>query len=99
MNNKGFIITITTLYFVVVFLIFLGLATFVVYKSVYTDKQVFQESLVYSNFNNSDPDVVLSTGYFWCSEFFYYDADTSDSGYNNLTNKTYCEGYNGKRFV
>jgi hypothetical protein len=99
MNNKGYIITITTLYFVVIFLIFLGLVTFVVYKSVYTDKQVFQESLVYSSFNSSDSDVIIASDYFWCSRFFYYDANTSNSGYNFLDSKIYCEDYNGKRFI
>ena len=99
MNNKGFIITITTLYFVVIFLIFLGLVTFVVYKSVYTDKQIFQESLVYSSFNSADTDVIIASSYFWCSRFFYYDADTSNPGYNSLDSKTYCEDYNGKRFI
>jgi hypothetical protein len=99
MNKKGFIITMTTLYYVIIFIIFLSLTTVVVYKSISTDKQMFQSSILYSKFNSGTADDISAVGSTWCTRFFYYDSNKLIDNYNNLDYKIYCEEYHGKRFV
>lgn len=99
MNNKGYILTISTIFYVVIFILFLSLTTFIVYKSVNTDNQKIQSSYLYTKFNNGDAVVPITTTYHWCTEFFYYDANGVNIEYNDVTLKTYCEGYNAKRFI
>ncbi|MCK9544858.1 MAG: hypothetical protein M0R03_22825 [Novosphingobium sp.] len=98
-TDKGYILTITTIHYVMIFILFLTLTTFVVYRSINTDKQIVQNSFYYNQFNSGESDLASSDEYKWCNDFFYYDFTSSDSGYNNLENKTYCEGYSGKRFI
>ncbi len=98
-QNKGYILTITTLHYVMIFILFLTLTTFVVYRSVNTDKQVILNSLNYNEFNSGEGEVTSLAEYYWCTEYFYYDFTSSYSGYNDLETKVYCEGFDGKRFV
>jgi hypothetical protein len=97
--RKGYIFTILTLYFVIIFILFLGFTTYFVYKSSNTDKQLVQNNLNYNKFNISQDNISLTDAFKWCSKFFYYDANDSTNGYNNLEYKEYCEGYNAKRFI
>lgn len=101
MNSKGYILTITTIYYVVIFILFLSLTTMIIYKSSFSDNQKMQSSLLYSKFISSESNIPapVAATHYWCSEYFYYFPDTANAGYNNIIKKTYCEGYNGKRFV
>lgn len=97
--KKGYIFTILTLYFVIIFILFLGFTTYFFYKSSNTDRLLFQSNLNFNNFNTGKEDVSVPTDFKWCSMFFYYDANDSSNGYNNLVYKEYCEGYDAKRFI
>jgi hypothetical protein len=98
-TDKGYILTITTLHYVMIFILFLTLTTFVVYRSINTDKQIVQNSFYYNQFNSGESNLPSADEYQWCNTFFYYDFTDSDNGYNNLETKIYCEGYSGKRFI
>lgn len=99
MNRRGFILTISTFMYVAIFILFLSLTSFVIYKSTMTDKQVFQPYLDFVKFNTGQTNNDLSGQFYWCSKFFYYDALNPADGYNYIVEKRYCEGYNAKRFV
>ncbi len=97
--NKGFIISITTLYYVVLFLSFLAVVIFVYNKPVQTDYQEIQNINSIDDFisyQESDSDFETDQ---WCSRHIYYDPNNTNTGYNDLEYKTYCVSYDGKRFV
>ena len=99
--KKGFVISITTLYFVILFLVFLSLIIFTTSKTIYTDAQVVQSINKNSDFVHNDSNVLISpdTNETWCSDYYFYYANENKSGYNTFNVKIYCVSYDGKRFV
>jgi len=100
MNKHGFLFTITTLYYAIIFLIFLSLIVFISSKPIY-----FGEDKTLSQRNNSlfiqgDASVSQTTDYYWCSYHVgAYDANLDLRNQTPIDFKKYCEGYNGKRIV
>jgi len=99
MKERGFILTISTFMYVAIFILFLSLTAYMVFKPTVVDSQIIKPYLDYYKFNTGDASETNVDQYYWCSKFFYYDASNASSGYNGITEKTYCEGYNAKRFV
>ena len=99
--KKGFIISLTTLYFVVLFLVFLSIVIFAIQKPVYNDAQTIQSINQNTNFVHNDSDILISTdtNETWCSDYYFYDASENKSGFNTFNVKKYCVSYDGKRFV
>lgn len=97
--NRGYVFTILTLYFAIIFVLFLGFTTFFIYKSTNSDSSLFSSFLSFNKFNLSSGNITSADNFYWCSTFFYYDAEKNTVGYNNIDTKTYCEGYNAKRFI
>ena len=99
--KKGFVISLTTFYFVVLFLVFLSIVIFTIHKPIYVDSQNNQTTTLYTKFVSNDPSVIISPSNndVWCSEFYFFDAKQKSNGFNPLIVKKYCVSYNGKRFV
>lgn len=102
MNNRGFVITITTLFFVMLFMLFLSFTTSVTQKPIHTDAQMFDYYNKYVKFNSGDDNdtSVNPSKDHWCLKFFYYDSNgiTDDFG-EGIKYKKYCESYDKKRFI
>jgi len=98
--RKGYLLFVTTLYFVALFILFLGFSLLLVSNINYSDNQNTGDT-------NSNPKFVTGVpnfnipfdDYKWCQSYFFYDGNKYMPGYNGLEKKIYCEDYNGKRFV
>jgi hypothetical protein len=97
--NKGFVISITTFFYVVLFLAFLSIMIVTFSISFFDDKQIQQQALDSIKFVSSQDSITNLSNDQWCTRYFYYDANNNISGYNDVSFKKYCEGYNGKRFI
>lgn len=94
MNKKGFIFSLTAIYYAIVFMLFLSL----LFLSVdYHNTTRSQENAYYIN----NP-IILNTTYIsesfedygWCSFSFVYDANASELNIQSeLEIKKYCEDY------
>lgn len=95
MKSKGFIISVTALYFVILFLLFLSFISSPEVKKIDTDKQIIQTYQNYVNFNKGDANISIPGDVSkWCSTYFVYDYLN-----NEMIYKHYCEGYENKRFI
>lgn len=98
-KNKGFILSLTSLYYVVIFIIFVFVLGLSVYVSFASDSQENLEIINQSEFITNVDGTLISTGEFWCQEYIYYSTERSNTNYNNLDDKKYCGGYDSKRFI
>lgn len=92
MKTKGFVITITALYFVMLFLLFLSFIVTTQEKNINTDVQKLQnyQNYVYFNQGLNDIEVDFLKDH-WCSVYYYYN--------NEIKERKYCEEYDKKRFI
>lgn len=99
--KKGFVISITTLYFVMLFIVFLSIVIFKIQNPVYNDAQTIQSINQNPNFVSNTSNIIISpnTNETWCSDYYFYNANENKSGYNTFNKKKYCVSYDGKRFV
>lgn len=101
MSDRGYFLTITVLFYVVLFVIFLGVTTFVVYKTNFFDKQSSANLFKFKDFVSAKESVLQDQDSlnFWCTTFFFYDFLDLNPSYNGIYKKTYCEDYAQKRII
>lgn len=97
--RKGYLISITTFYFVAIFILFLGLTLLLVNASNYRDSQDTKKTIDYSRFISGESSDEIAPTQKWCQRYYYYDGSKNQAGYNGFESKKYCEDYYGKRFV
>lgn len=97
--RKGYLISVTTLYFVAIIILFLGLTLLLVNASNYKDSQDTKKTIEYSKFVSGEASVDIESTNKWCQRYYYYEGSKNIAGYNGLEIKKYCEDYYGKRFV
>ncbi|MFA5746125.1 MAG: hypothetical protein WCX82_03095 [archaeon] len=98
--KKGFIFSITALYFVMLFLLFLSLFLLVVQKPIYrTDISVYDKTnwKVLSGLP-SETEPSTSSNYV-CVDYLVYDPDMDSNLQSTIEVKKYCENYGIQRFV
>ena len=100
MRSRGFIITVTALYFVILFLLFLSFISSPEVKKINTDKQMIQTYQNYVNFNKGDTNISILGDSKWCSNFFIYEPyDYEINSDRGIIYIHYCEDYENKRFI
>jgi cell division protein FtsI/penicillin-binding protein 2 len=97
MKSKAFIFSVTALYFVMLFVLFMGLISYTYHNAVYkqttplTDKTA--SAYIQGNNSTSPP----PNG--WCIRRIVYDANTQSSSQSQREIKIYCEDYGTQRFI
>jgi len=99
-KEKGFLLTITTLYYVAIFIIFLSLIVFMSIRTTGLSAEKTQNQRNNNLFIQGNASVPQSTTYYWCSYHVgNYDANTTLGTQSSINYKRYCEGYDGKRII
>lgn len=97
--KKGFIFSITALYFVMLFLLFLGLFVLVVQKPIYrTDISVYDKTN-WKVLSGLTSETVPATSNYVCINYLVYDPDTDLTVQSTIEAKKYCENYGIQRFI
>jgi len=98
MRSKAFIFTITAMYFVMLFILFLGLFIFANQKQVYNHNisLISKTSIKYLTGTVSDTPPATNG---WCITRIIYDANMQSQNQSTLQNKTYCENYGEQRII
>lgn len=89
MNKKGFVFSLTAVYYAAVVLLFLSLVFFSVdyYSTIGSQEKGYSRNIV-------ELERSLTSGYYWCSIYMSYDAEDSDLDEpSELNIKKYCEDY------
>lgn len=98
MKSKAFIFTITALYFVMIFISFLGLIVYNYNRSVH--KQGISMADKFSiNYVSGDTNILITENNKWCVIRLVYDANASTNSQSTIEQKMYCEDYAEKRFI
>jgi len=98
--KKGFILTITTLYYVALFILFLSLIVFLSFKTAHFSSVNIENQVNNSKFVNGDASINPITSEYWCPNYMSnYDANIDLESQTPINYKKYCVIYNGKRIV
>lgn len=98
MKSKAFVFTITALYFVMIFVSFLGLIIYNYNRPVL--KQEISVADKFSvNYVSGDANTTPQPTTGWCVIRLVYDANASASEPSTIGQKMYCEDYAKKRFI
>ncbi|HRT03446.1 MAG TPA: hypothetical protein P5513_05860 [Candidatus Diapherotrites archaeon] len=98
-NKKGFVISITTLLYVALFLSFLLIIINLTQKPIFIPDQHSLETQTMYKYIEGDNNQTGS-GEYWCVlHVSAYDANENLNTQSQINLKTYCEDYNGKRII
>lgn len=94
--KKGFIFSMTAIFFVLLVIIFLSLYVNIYRKPIYKENIVSYENNIYKFLTGESS--IAATPNSWCSVHIIYDLDTTLTQ-SNIIKKEYCKDYGSKRFV
>lgn len=98
--KKGFILTISTLYYVALFILFLSLVVVMSNRTLYVGSESTQSQRNNAGYVQGDATTLPASSEYWCSNHMgAYDANLNLNTQSPLTYKKYCEDYNGKRII
>lgn len=97
MKSKAFFFSITALYFVVIFLLFLGLFLFTYHKSMYKQDISLDNKTNWKYYSNQSSDTIPTSG--WCSFHLVYDPDQDNQDQSSINIQRYCENYGQQRII
>ncbi len=95
--KKGFIFSLSTLYYVLLFLVFLSVFMVAYFNFSYKDKAEYLIYLKrYSSFADSGIGIPTSN-YYWCAVYYFYDSNQNLNYQTTPQQKRFCEGYDKER--
>ncbi len=95
--KKGFIFSMTAIFFIAMVILFFSLYISVYRKSTYSERLNLYEKNNYKFLAGNSTDSETSTH--WCSVHLVYDPDQDNQNPNQIIKKQYCETYGEKRFI
>ncbi len=96
--KKGFIFSMTAIFFVALVIMFFSLYLFVYNKPAYTEKiNNYGQNII--KFINGQSNETSSSETKWCTVHLVYDPDQDSASQSTIEKKEYCEGYGTKRFI
>jgi len=98
MKSKAFIFSVTALYFVMLFVLFMGLITYTYHNAVYKQTTSLTDKTASTYIIGTDSTFPTPTNG-WCVRRIVYDANTQSSTQSPREIKTYCEDYGTQRFI
>ncbi len=98
--KKGFILTISALYYVALFILFLSLLVFMSFRTTHFGSETIESQVNNYKFINGDASTNPITTEYWCSNYMSnYDANVDLGSQTPINYKKYCVIYNGKRII
>ena len=97
MKSKAFIFSVTALYFVMLFVLFMGLITYTYHNAVYKQTTSVVDKTASDYIQGNDSTSIPTNG--WCVRRIVYDANIQSSSQSPREIKTYCEDYGTQRFI
>lgn len=98
MRSKAFIFSVTALYFVMLFVLFMGLISYTYHRPVYKQTTSLTDKTAIS-YIQGDSSTSSTPTLGWCVRRIVYDANTQSSTQSTREIKTYCENYGTQRFI
>jgi len=95
--KRGFIFSITAIFFVALVLVFFSLYIFVYQKPTHRERILSYEINNYKFISGQQSNEVTEQK--WCSVHLIYDPDQDSAIQSTIIKKEYCEKYGSKRFV
>ncbi len=90
MKSKAFIFSITALYFVILFLLFLSLFLFTYSRNTYRQDVSLNDRTSWKYLTNAISETEPPSPY-WCVVRLVYDANISNQNPSTITTKKFCE--------
>jgi len=98
--NKGFILTISAMYYAALFILFLSLLAFLSFRTAYVGSENIETQLNNYKFIKGDSSNIIPNTEYWCSNYMSnYDANIDLASQTSIVYKNYCVIYNGKRII
>lgn len=97
--KKGFIFSMSAIFFVALVILFFSLYAYVYQKTSYRERININEQNMFKFLKNQSSSD--SSGYQtkWCSVHLVYDPNSELNVPSTLVRKEYCENYETKRFI
>lgn len=95
--RKGFIFSITALFFVALIIVFFSLYLSSYKKAIFPEKNTAYENNTVKFFTNANQPP--SGNQKWCSVYYIYNPNEQSNTQSTITKKIYCEDYGTKRFI
>jgi len=98
--NKGFILTISALYYAALFILFLSLVIVMPARTTNFGSETTANQTNNASFIQGNASVGVTSTDYWCSiHISNYDANLNLGSQSPITYKNYCENYDGKRII
>ena len=98
--NKGFILTISALYYVALFILFLSLLVFMSFRITHFGSVPLENQNNDYRFITGEPSIPIPSSEYWCSNYIAnYDANQDLESQTPMNYKNYCVKYDGKRII
>jgi len=97
--KKGFIFSMSAIFFVALVILFFSLYAYVYQKTSYRERINVNEQNMFKFLDNQSSDLGASYQTKWCSVHLVYDPNSGLGTPSILVRKEYCENYETKRFI
>jgi len=98
--NKGFILTISALYYVALFILFISLLVFMSFRITNFGSVPLENQFNNYRFITGENSIFIPSMEYWCSSYIAnYDANVDLESQTPMAYKNYCVGYDGKRII
>ncbi len=97
--KKGFIFSMTAIFFIGLVILFFSLYISIYQKSSYRERINVVEQKMSEFLRNSQGDDGESYDTKWCGVYYVYDPNIGLAEQSQLQKKKYCEDYETKRFI
>jgi len=98
--NKGFILTISALYYVALFILFLSLLVFMSFRITHFGSVPLENQFNNYRFITGEDSIPIPSPEYWCSSYIAnYDANIDLESQTPMAYKNYCVIYDGKRII
>lgn len=103
MNSKAFIFSVTALYFVMLFVLFMGLISYTHHRQVYKQTISVVDKMS-TKYISGDANINSDNSNKWCVKRIVYDANKQSADHSPEIQspreiKIYCEDYGAQRFI
>lgn len=97
MKSKAFIFSVTALYFVMLFVLFMGLISYTYHRPIYKQTISVVDKMS-TKYISGDANSTIDQNQ-WCVKRIVYDANIQSKYQSPREIKIYCEDYGTQRFI
>lgn len=98
MKSKAFIFSVTALYFVMLFVLFMGLISYTYHRPIYKQTISVVDKMA-TKYISGDANINSDNSNKWCVKRIVYNANIQSKDQSPREIKIYCEDYGTQRFI